>query len=239
MSGDSPNGVKTTNGVNGLTTPSAQGSAPTTTETESDGSVDDLATEGGDDAGDESPLEPPPPAVAELVAACLRFTASKYGVALDGTPDTLSILDQYVRDARDTIRSQPESLDLVTGAVGAYLGEVVRQALGGYWFAEGDLEGWRLDMARVYLTFNPIGMAREALLSEATEGWHAHLEMDLEDREEVDARLAALGEMDEGDYFLPSTRYDVVELVVAALHARMVSRGLGDVVMTPDDYRKK
>jgi len=45
-------------------------------------------------------LPPPPPPVAELVAACMRFVASKYKVALDGTPDTLSLVDQYVREAR-------------------------------------------------------------------------------------------------------------------------------------------
>src|SRR4051812_39106521 len=40
------------------------------------------------------PLLPPPPdRVAELCAACMRFVASKYKVALDGTPDTLSLLD--------------------------------------------------------------------------------------------------------------------------------------------------
>src|SRR5690242_15308381 len=57
------------------------------------------------------PLPPPPPAIAELCAAAIRFVASKYKVSLDGTPETLSLLDQYVRDARTAVQERPESID--------------------------------------------------------------------------------------------------------------------------------
>src|ERR1700743_1071616 len=67
------------------------------------------------------PLGPPPPPVAELVAACMRFVASKYKVALDGTPDTLSLLDQYVREAREAYTERPDTIEVVAPAVGAYL----------------------------------------------------------------------------------------------------------------------
>src|SRR5262249_47023071 len=59
------------------------------------------------------PLPPPPERVAELCAACIRFVASKYKVPLDGTPDTLSLVDQYVREAREAARERPESIDIV------------------------------------------------------------------------------------------------------------------------------
>ena len=52
----------------------------------------------------------------------MRFVASKYKVALDGTPDTLSLVDQYIREARLAYAQRPESIDLVAPAVGAYLG---------------------------------------------------------------------------------------------------------------------
>src|SRR3954447_8223299 len=90
------------------------------------------------------PLPPPPPQVAELVAACMRFVASKYKVALDGTPDTLSLVDQYVREARKAYEERPESIDLVAPAVGAYLGEVMRQEFTAEWFADGAHDAWRL-----------------------------------------------------------------------------------------------
>ena len=35
---------------------------------------------------------PPPPEVAELAASCVRFVASKYKVALDFAPETLSLV---------------------------------------------------------------------------------------------------------------------------------------------------
>src|SRR5690349_6804118 len=54
-------------------------------------------------------LPPTPPPVAELCAACMRFIASKYKVALDGTSDTLSLVDQYIREAREAYKARPES----------------------------------------------------------------------------------------------------------------------------------
>jgi hypothetical protein len=181
-------------------------------------------------------LGPAPPQVAELVAACLRFVTSKYGVPLDGTSETLSLLDQYVRDARGEILVRPESIELIQATIGAYLGEVMRQAFGGEWIADGDHSTWRLFMTDVFLSFNPIGMMHEALTGEESEGWGAHLEMDEEDREAVQERLAALGEVDEAQYFLPSSRYDVVELTVQALRASARARGLSDVKFSREDY---
>ncbi len=110
------------------------------------------------------PALPPPPApIAELCAACMRFVATKYKVSLDGTPDTLSLLDQYVREAREAARERPESIEVVAPAIGAYLGEVMRQMFRAEWFAEGDYAGYRLYFSNVYLAFNPLGMGREAI----------------------------------------------------------------------------
>jgi hypothetical protein len=183
--------------------------------------------------------EASPENVAELAASCARFVHAKYGVPLDGTSDTLSLLDQYVRDARAELKEEDPKLDLLSATIGAYLGEVLRRAFGGNWFAAGDYGGWRLDMTRVYLTFNPLGMAREALTRRPAEGWHAHLEMDDAEKDEVERRLEALPAVDDDEFYLPSTRYDVVALAVEALRAKMVADGTGDVIFTPDDYRKK
>ncbi len=203
-----------------------------------------------DDAGDEAPSPDPPPAVArlgepppsiiaELSASCARFVLAKYGVPLDGTSDTLSILDQYVRDARADLEVQPAGLPLLQASIGAYLGEVIRRAFDATWFASGDHDAWRLDFHDVYLTFNPLGMAREALTLGEAEGWHAHLEMDDAEKDDILARLARLPEVSDDEYYAPSTRFDVVELAVEALQARAHAEGLGDVRFTAADYRKK
>lgn len=183
-----------------------------------------------------APLPPPPPRVAELCAACMRFVASKYKVALDGTPDTLSLLDQYVREAREAARERPESVQLVAPAIGAYLGEVMRQTFRAEWWAEGDYEGWRLYFSNVYLSFNPLGMGLEAITMTEAEGMNAHLTLDPGEREEIEARLAAMPSVDEEEYYLPTTRLDVVTVVVETLRARAEAAGMGDVTFTKDDY---
>jgi hypothetical protein len=203
---------------------------------------------GAADEHDEAPPTPPPrerlaketpEAVAELSASCARFVLAKYKVPLDGTSDTLSILDQYVRDARTDIEIQPLGLPLLQATIGAYFGEVLRRSFDASWFTSGDHDGWRLDFHDVYLTLNPIGMAREALTLTAAEGWHAHLEMDDAEQAAVLSRLERLPEVSDDEYYAPSTRFDVVEIAVEALLARAHDAGTGDVRFTVEDYRRK
>jgi hypothetical protein len=174
--------------------------------------------------------------VAELCAAAIRFVGSRYKVALDGTPDTLSLLDQYVRDAREAVKERPESVDLVGPSIGAYLGEVMRQAFGAEWWSEGAHEGWRLYFTNVYLAFNPLGMGREAVTMTDEPGWQAHLTLDPGDREAIEERIGAMPDVDEEEYYLPTTRLDVVTAVVETLRARAEASGTGDVTFTRDDY---
>jgi hypothetical protein len=203
--------------------------------------ADDLVppeTEDRDHDADLARYAPPPPAVAELCAACVRFVATKYKMQLDFTSDTLSFVDQYVREGRAELALKPEALDLLQASIGAYLGEVMRRAFGGEWFCDGEHDGWRLDMTYVYLTFNPIGMAREALTQRTEDGWHAHLETEPAEREMLEARLKALSEVEEDEYYAPTTRFDIVDIAVSALRAKMVDDGHGDVRFTREDYKR-
>jgi hypothetical protein len=186
---------------------------------------------------DIGPQPPAPAPVAELAAACVRFVASRYGAALDFAPETLSFVDQWLRDARADVEARPQATELVQAAAGAYLGEVVRLAFGGYWVTEGEHEDWRLELERVYCAFNPIGMAREALLLGPADGWHAHFELDPGEAEAMEARLAALPPATDDEFYAPSTRFDVVSILFEALRADMRARGLDDVRFTPEDYR--
>jgi hypothetical protein len=179
---------------------------------------------------------PPPPEVSVLAEGCVRFVAARYGVTLDYEPDTLSFVDQWVRDARAEMDRRPEAAELVQSSAGAYLGEVMRRSFGGEWAVRGEVANYRLCMASVYCAWNPIGMAREALLLEPAEGWHAHFELDPAERGAIEARLDALPEVPDEEYYAPSTRYDVTEIVIAALQAAMQERGLTGVVFAPSDY---
>jgi hypothetical protein len=237
MTTDEKKGQRPTDDVAGSATPSK----------EDEPDAQDAARDLGDvDAPEE--IEAPPHAVAELCAACVRFVATRYQVALDFSQDTLSLVDQYVADARAEIAALSgdrasavgaSTIDIVQASAGAYLGEVIRRRFGGAWFAEGEHDAWRVDMESVFLTFNPIGMMREALALEPQEGWHAHLEMDPAEKESVERRLAALPDVEDAEYYAPTTRFDVVEIAVAALRAQMVAAGHGDVRFTAEDYRGK
>jgi len=202
--------------------------------------LDDDEADGEDhspeEIGEEEELPPPPAVIAEAISACVRYVHAKYGVLMDGTSDTLSLLDQYVRDARSEIAAKPTALDLLALSAGAYLGEVMRHEMGGEWFAEGDPSGFKLYFSHVFLSFNPVGMAREALTGEEETGWNAHLSPDPAEQDEITARLAALPEVDDDEYRLPTTRFDVVSIVFEHLRAKAIAAGTADVRFTRDDY---
>lgn len=208
----------------------------------------DAAAQGHDDAGADDPLldayvpgpdaaSPPPPQVDELAHACVRFVTARYGVPLDYQPETLSLLDQWVREARVEALGKPETVDLAQAAAGAYFGEVVRRWFGARWLAEGDHAEWKLCLSNVFCAFNPLGVAREAIQLGPAEGWNAHLQLDPADRYAIDARLEALPPAGDDEYYAPTTRFDVLCIVVDALRAAMRARGLADVRFAPDDYR--
>lgn len=215
------NGSNGTNGTNGIHKPF--------------GNLGEL-----DPGADDAPAGPPPPPplrIREMVASCVRFVQTKYGVPLDGTSDTLSLVDQYIRDARNEVRTLPESADLVATAAGAYLGEVIRNTYGGEWFCDGELSSFRLYMERVYLAFNPVGMMREALFGHEEPEWNTSLAMRGEDKHLVEARIALMGAVPEDDYFLPSTRFDVVATAIDGLEAIMRDRGEEGTRFSKDSYR--
>ena len=180
--------------------------------------------------------EAAPAHIQELADGCVRFVATRYGATLDFTSDTLSLLDQWARDARSEAAERPDVARIVETAGGAYLGEVIRRAFGGYWRICDDEADWRLLLSAAYCSFNPVAMVREAIWLKPADGWHGHVEVDPADREAIEARLAALPEVADDEFYAPSTRFDVVELVVHALCAAQSSSGHGDVHFEPDDY---
>ena len=204
---------------------------------EQDEAVEDAETAAFLDFESLEPVAEAPPEVRELAAACVRFVSSKYGVPIDFEPETLSLVDQYVADLRAEVTVRPEALELLQASIGAYLGEVMRLHFGGSWFCLGEHTGWRVNFRHVYLTTNPIGMVREAVLREPQEGWHAHLQTDAQDRVFLSDRLAALPEVSEDEYYAPTTRYDVVSIAHDALRGRMEATGRAHLAFEDRDYK--
>src|SRR5262245_45462327 len=105
-----------------------------------------------------------PEAIDGHVRACLDFVRRAVGVELDLTPETLPVLDHYVSTVRPQIADRPELSVLSASAVGAYFGEVVRRRIPGFWMLpSANVHDWSVACKFVFLSFNPIGVAYDAL----------------------------------------------------------------------------
>jgi hypothetical protein len=183
-------------------------------------------------------LEPAPDQIAELAENCRQYVLSATGVELDYGEDTLPVLDHYMTLARASVGERPELLPLVTRAAGAYFGELVRRKLPSFWrLPTGDDHDWRLCARDVYLSLNPIGAAYDALASsEAHGGPSSELEVSREEREVVARRLELMPPVPEDEFFMFSTRLEVIEVTVMALRLEMQREGLADVRFEDADY---
>ncbi len=183
------------------------------------------------DADDEAPRdredEPAPIEVLERAASCVRFVMATLKIELDFSPDTLPLVDHWLASARALDSdAADEAQHLAAEAAGAYLGEVVRRSLAGFrWHLDRDTTRWRLEHGAVFLSFNPLGMAEEAVLGEPLEGWNAHLEVLPEDARLLEQTLARLGDVREDDYYRLAVRWEVVEQALAALAGAKLARG--------------
>lgn len=178
----------------------------------------------------------PPAALTDLAAACVRYVHKTLGIELDFTPETLPLLDHYLRD----LKAPPttEITALIAPAAGAYFGEVVRRTLGPVrWHTEGeDYAGYRIEFERCFLYFNPVGQALEAITREPAGQYGSNLGVRAEDSAAVKVALERLGDVRDDDYYRLATRYEVVEAVVATLAAQMLAAGESERRFTPDEY---
>ncbi len=196
-----------------------------------------------DAAGDASPA-----AVLELAAACVRFVAAAVKLAPDFTPETLSLVDHYVREAKKTLAQRPEAVPLTANAVGAYLGEVIRRTHRCWWRTEGhDPASWRLEFEAALLSFYPMEVAHALLApdgdderdepsGEAPDKGFSGFEMEDDDRADVFDRLNELPPVSEEEYMLPSLRLEVLDIALEALVARHVDDPHAKRGYRPEDY---
>jgi hypothetical protein len=208
-----------------------------------------------------------PAEVLELAAACVRFVGSRLGIQPDFTNETLPLVDHYVAEGRAALGERPEALPLAAHAVGAYLGEVVRRRHRCWWRLDtAHPEAWRLEFELVLLAFYPVQVAHQLLTracrehagdagaslsdedapddlgaAEDLEEQHVEafggFELGESDRDAVAARLAELPPVSEHEYYLPSTRLEVLDIVVEALLACRALRGDLTRDLGPADYR--
>jgi hypothetical protein len=182
-----------------------------------------------------------PAEISELVDVCRQYVQRAVGVELDLTPETLPVLDHYVRVSRQHVEQRPQLLVLMARVVGGYFGEVARRHLGLFWHVpSADMHEWQLYGRSVLLAISPIGVAYDALHGSGEhDGPSSSLCLTPEERELVDRRLASLPPVPEEEYYLLSTRLEVVEIAVEALRAQMLQDGTADVEFAASDYESQ
>ena len=176
---------------------------------------------------DEITTEEVPDLALELAASAFRMVKQSVKIDLDFTADTLPLLDHHLAMARAEARQSDDLRQLIATSAGGYFGEVVRRHIpGARWHVQpNDFGAWRIELGHVFLYFNPIAMAMEALESGEVKGWSGHLEVLPQDRSLLEQALSRMGEIDEGDYYTLAVRLEVIEQVVAALESAQVARG--------------
>lgn len=162
--------------------------------------------------------------IQRLAEGCIEFVKQKYGILLDYTSETLSILDHYVIEAHNELKKLPTPkktalLSLLVPVIGAYWGETIRKNFDCRWVAlsETNPEEWRIEFKYCFIYFNPAGMALEGLLQEDSIGWNAHFEILPKYRESLEKRLDSLPQPTYEDYYRFSVRYDLLQTIVEHL----------------------
>lgn len=182
--------------------------------------------------------ENPPDEIRELSENLIEYVKRTVDFDLDYSIETLPAVDEYARQVRDELEERPELMPLLSRAVGAYFGEVLRRTFDGFWrLPSSNVNDWQLCMRTAFLWLNPVGVACDALAGNDEHGGPSSpIRVSPEDRELVKSRLATLPDMEPEEYYLLSTRAEVVELVLETLHASMEARGYGEETFQPSDY---
>ena len=167
-------------------------------------------------------MEEIPAVVEDLALGAFRLVKERLSIDLDFTAETLPLLDHYLRGLRDDDGHLDEKVVGVVGpCAGAYYGEVARRTLPELrWKLPEDRDAyveWRIEGIRAPLSFNPIGVALEAIHAESLAEWNAHLSLPPAERAVVDGVLDASAPVREDDYFRLSVRHEVLEQALAVL----------------------
>lgn len=176
--------------------------------------------------------------MAEATTACLDYVQRATGMMLDFTPETLGVLDHYATTVRKELAQRPELGPLVARALGAYFGEVLRARFPSFWRVPSqNVHDWQLCSSVALLWFNPVGVGFDALYgTDEHEGPRSNLRVAPEDRQALAERLEAMPPVSEDEYYLFTTRFEVIEASLEMLRARLEQTGYGGTEFTEEDY---
>lgn len=176
-----------------------------------------------------------PSEVEDLVQMAQSSVKEVVGVEPDLTPETLPLVDEYLRQVGPGL--QLEVRDLVISAVGCYFGEVVRRKLNGRWNTKrSSPQTWRIELVNCFLHFHPVGMAGEVLTGAETEDYDGSFATLDVLRDGLAHMLSEAAPMSEEEYYSLAGRIDILQLAADWLVGRSLASGKPLVHLTAKDY---
>ena len=161
-----------------------------------------------------------PQTIGRLASEVTLAVEARLGVAPDMTPETLPLVDRYLRDTVADL-PQPEREPQLT-AIGAYFGEVVRRQLDGRWTLTDEPRSWRIELSSCFLHFKPIGMAAEAMVGCEVAGQDGSFATLDELTPDLQQMLQQAPPLPEDEYYSLTGRAEVLAMVADWLTGRRI-----------------
>ena len=173
-----------------------------------------------------------PERISHLAGRCITHVKNRTGITLDYQSETLSVVDFFIQQvlkdegkgdippAGDHRRA--DMMHLLAPTIGAYFGEMVRHSFPCRWRIEtDDPKEWFIEFEHVPLRFRPVGAAAEALVESDIDDWGCCLATAREETTPLRERLQAAPPVSEEEFFTLSTRFEVLQIAVDWLRARI------------------
>jgi hypothetical protein len=176
-------------------------------------------------------VKKPPETVDTLANRCVAHIKQRLGFTLDFQYETLGVVDHFIKslvdeEGGDTALPPGDPrrahlVHLLAPTVGAYFGEVMRRKYPCRWRLFTDnARDWMLEFEEVVIRFNPAGAAAEAFTRQAIDTWGGSISTAPADAPALADRLAASPQVLEPDFFMLTTRWEVVEIAEDWLRSR-------------------
>jgi hypothetical protein len=179
-----------------------------------------------------------PREVEDLVRMAQSNVVKVIGVEPDLTPETLPLVDEYLR--RVPADAGEEVQHLVVCAVAAYFGEVTRRRLNGRWTLRGAHPAdWRVELDCCFLYFSPYGMVGEVLNGAECDEYDGSFATLDELRDALSAMLRSVPPVPEDEYYSLCGRIDILQLVADWLVGHTVASGKEKRHFSAEDYSQE